>query len=361
MKLIIQPYCDWDGHYYDYINNLKIKNSIKVYCDNKKKKIKNSIFIKTLIKNYRYNFITFILSRLFNYFKVIFFLTFRYEHKKKVRIIHFLEFEPISILLFIILNIFRLPDLIITIHSIKPTLSNSFFKNIIIYFQRLLFILVILLLNFFPVKIVVHSHNHKQKISKIFKKTIKVFNYPCEIVKKNNLNKIFKRKILFFGIVRDDKGIIDFVKKNKLEKLILTIAGKVNSKNMDELIKNKNLKIKIKNKYFNKEELENLFLSHDYLLLPYKKSYAGSAGPMHISLSYGLPIICSNIGIFKDFLKKNKVGVLYRNYKFEKDILSINKKKFSQMKNNCISFSKKNTWFHLSQNYERLYDKIKQK
>ena len=72
-----------------------------------------------------------------------------------------------SIILFIILNIFRLPDLIITIHSIKPTLSNSFFKNIIIYFQRLLFILVILLLNFFPVKIVVHSHNHKQKISKI--------------------------------------------------------------------------------------------------------------------------------------------------------------------------------------------------
>ena len=109
MKLIIQPYCDWDGHYYDYINNLKIKNSIKVYCDNKKKNKKFDIFIKTLIKNYRYNFITFILSRLFNYFKVIFFLTFAMSIKK-VRIIHFLEFEPISIyyLLFLIYLDYRI-------------------------------------------------------------------------------------------------------------------------------------------------------------------------------------------------------------------------------------------------------------
>ena len=185
-------------------------------------------------------------------------------------------------------------------------MSNSFFKNIIIFFQRFLFIIVILLLNLFPVKIVVHSQNHKKKLSKIFKKTIKVFDYPCEIVNKNNLNKIFNKKILFFGLVREDKGIIDFVKKNKLEKLILTIAGKVNSKSMTQLMKYKNLKIKIKNKYFNKKELENLFLTHDYLLLPYKKGYAGSAGPMHISLSYGLPIICSNIEIFRDFLKKIK-------------------------------------------------------
>ena len=359
MRLIIQPYCDWDGHYYDYINNLKIKNSIRVYCDNKKRKINDSIFIKTLVKDYRHTFIAFILSRLFNYFKVILFLTFRFKNKSKIKTIHFLEFEPISILLYIILNIFRLPNLIITIHSINPSLSNSFFKNIIILFQRLLFIIVILLLNFFPVSIVVHSQNHKKKLSKIFKKTIKVFDYPCEIVNKNNLKKIFNKKILFFGLVREDKGIIDFVKKNKLEKLILTIAGKVNSKSMIQLMKYKNLKIKIKNKYFNKKELENLFLNHDYLLLPYKKGYAGSAGPMHISLSYGLPIICSNIGIFRDFLKKNKVGVLYQDYKFEKNILSINKKKFGQMKNNCISFSKKNTWFHLSQRYERLYDKIK--
>ena len=42
-------------------------------------------------------------------------------------------------------------------------------------------------------------------------------------------------------------------------------------------------------------------------------------------------------------------------------IINNRKNLLSKMKNNCISFSKKNTWFHLSQNYERLYDKIKQK
>ena len=360
MKLIIQPYCDWDGHYYDYLNNLKIKNSIKVYCDSKIRKINHSIFIKTLVKDYRNNFLNFILSRIFNFLKVILFLTFRYKNKSQIKTIHFLEFEPISILIYLFLNIFRLPNIIITIHSINPTLSNSLFKNIIIFFQRFLFIIVILLLNLFPVKIVVHSQNHKKKLSKIFKNRIKVFNYPCEIVRKNNLIKIFNKKILFFGLVREDKGIIDFVKKNKLQKLVLTIAGKVNAKSFFQLMKYKNLNIRIKNKYFNKQELEKLFLNHDYLLLPYKRGYAGSAGPMHISLSYGLPILCSNIEIFRVFLKKNKVGVLYNDYKFEKKILSINRKKFSQMKKNCISFSKKNTWYHLSKNYQRLYDEIKQ-
>ena len=50
--------------------------------------------------------------------------------------------------------------------------------------------------------------------------------------------------------MRDDKGIIDFVKNNNLEKLILTIAGKVNSKSMIQLMKNKNLKIKIQKQIF---------------------------------------------------------------------------------------------------------------
>lgn len=361
MTLIVQPYSFWKGHYFEYLRNIESKNNYKIYCDENNKNIKNSIFIKSFKINYSKNIFLFFLSRLLNYLKIIFFITFKIDKEVKLqhKNIHFLEFEPISILIFIVLNIFKLPKILITIHSIKPTLYNSFFKNILVYFQRVIFLIVIIILNFFNVKIVVHSKVHKKNLSFFFKKQIFIINYPCKktsikIKKKDKLD-----KILFFGLVRDDKGLLQFLNKVKLSNFKLSIFGKINSYDL-KFIKNLNHKnIFVKNSYIKESQIKKIFLSHDYLILPYTNNYSGSAGPMFLALSYGLPIICSKIEIFKSFLKSNKVGILYDIKNFEKNLLKIDRKNHYFLQKKAYLYSKNNNWEHLSTKYNVIYNNLK--
>ncbi len=360
MTLIIQPYSFWKGHYFEYLRNIESKNNYKIYCDTKSRKIKNSIFIKCFKINYSKNIFLFFLSRLLNFLKTIFYIT--YQMKKKIKLkhntVHFLEFEPISILTFILMNLFNLPNILITIHSVKPSLYESFFKNILVYMQRIVFLIVIILLNFFRVKLIVHSKIHKENLSNFFKRKIYVINYPCEAINIKIKKKKKINKILFFGLVRHDKGILKFLNEVNLSKFKLSIIGKMNAKDLSFINSFKKKNIFVKNSYIKKNKIKNFFLNHDYLILPYTKRYAGSAGPMFLALSYGLPIICSKIDIFKSFLKTHKVGKLYDTATFEKNLLKITNKEHYSLSKNAYSYSKKNNWKHLSLNYNNIYKNL---
>ena len=357
MIIIIQPYCFWEGHYLNYFKSFSSDKFYKIYCNTNNLNLKNSIYLKSLFNNYNRNIFFFILSRIFNYLQIVLKLRFsKAISKKYYNIYHFLEFEPLSILIFLLLNIFKKKKIIITLHSIDPNYRQNIFHNFIIIIQRIIHKSTLILLNFVNATIVVHSQVHKLKIKKIFKKNVDVIEYPAEDNFINHKKKnIRKRKILFFGLIRKDKGIFDFINDINLKKYKLDIIGKVLFKNILKINK-KN--IKIKNVYLKESKIKNVFLKYDFLLLPYKKNYPGSAGPLFLALSYGLPVICSDLEIFRYFLRKYKVGYIFNQNKFEEQIDKISNKQYKKFIYNGIKYCKDNNWNNLIFKYEKIYEKF---
>lgn len=79
-------------------------------------------------------------------------------------------------------------------------------------------------------------------------------------------------------------------------------------------------------------------------MLPYDKNYIGSAGPLKVSLSYGCPVIVSNIEILKNFVLKNKVGIVFKDNSSINTIKNINRKTYKILSDNCFDYAIKNNW-----------------
>jgi glycosyltransferase involved in cell wall biosynthesis len=257
------------------------------------------------------------------------------------------------VLFFLLLNIFKKKRIIITLHSVDPNYRENFIYNLIILIQRIFHKITIFLLNFTNTTIVVHSEIHKIKLQKIFKKKIHIIYYPAE----NNFSKHKKikskrRKILFFGLVRKDKGIVNFIKNINLQKYKIDIIGKVL---FNEILKIKKKNITISNIYLNESKIKSIFSKYDFLLLPYDKSYPGSAGPLFLALSFRLPVIFSDIPIFRYFLKKYKIGYIFNKRNFESQIDKISYKQYKEFVYNGIKYCKENNWNNLTSKYEKIY------
>jgi hypothetical protein len=84
-------------------------------------------------------------------------------------------------------------------------------------------------------------------------------------------------------------------------------------------------------------------------------SYAGSAGPLFLALSYRLPVIFSDIPIFRFFLKKYKVGYIFNKQNFESQISKISNRQYKKFVYSGIRYCKENNWNNLSSKYEKIY------
>ena len=90
--IVVQPYYYWKGHYREYANSLKSK--INIFLDKKKK------FKPILVGND--TSLLYILSRFLNYlYTILIIVKIFLKNKKLKENIHFLEFEPFSVFLFI--------------------------------------------------------------------------------------------------------------------------------------------------------------------------------------------------------------------------------------------------------------------
>lgn len=359
MNYIIEPYYFWKGHYKKYFENL-INNDINnkyVYCNDVNKKISNSFFLKAKCLNYEKNFFYFIFSRIINSFIIINYIN---KNIKNNDSIVFLEFEPISIIYFIIFNKNKNLQIFQTIHSIERVRFKNIFKDTISLIQRKLFNFSIKLLEKnFKTTFIVHYDYHKLQLEKLLinNSITRIIDYPSPELKQSESKKLnTKNSILLFGLIREDKGIYEFLlQANKLSDK-LTIAGKIQDKRVLSL-KNK---YNIIDKFLTIKEMDNLFISHDYVIIPYGNNYTGGAGPLKDALSYGTPIICSQHPLFKEILNSNDIGFSYNTIDelIEKlDNISIEKYKlFSQ---NCLYYAKKNTWDNMKFEYLSLLKKGK--
>ena len=350
MRIIIQPYYFWEGHYSKYISSLCNSNTICLITSNLKSS-KNKISLKPLFMNYRKNILLFTFSRIFNSFKTVLYLK---KFLNKDHTFHFLEFEPISKIILLLFNIFLRKKILFTIHSTSISRSNNLLINIIKIIQRAFFIIALILSNFSNCKFVVHNKYNINFLKKFIKKErIFLIPYPCERpIKNKKMNKI--NRLLVFGQFREDKEILSIFKKNDLSKLNIIFAGKFfDLKLLNYLRRYK--QFKIINKFISSEELKKISFKVNYFLIPYGENYSGSAGPMKVSFSFGCPVISSKNKIFMDYIKNMKMGFFLKD-NIHKKIKIINKKKYQLMSKKCLLYARQNNWDNLLQKYLKIYN-----
>ena len=123
-----------------------------------------------------------------------------------------------------------------------------------------------------------------------------------------------KKILLFFGIIRDYKGLDLLLKSLKQldDSYFLIVAGEVYGSfdKYDEIIKEFGLenKIALYNQYIDDSEVKNYFSAADVCILPYKS--ATQSGITNISYHFELPIIATNVGGLAETIIHGKTGVI---------------------------------------------------
>ena len=351
--IYIQPYYFWSGHYKVYTDSLHIrKKDILIRPSFTKKINQNEIVFKPLFSNYRKNFFNFILSRIANYLYCLFIILINSKKLKK-HDLHFLEFEPFSVFIFIILNTILRKKLYFTIHS------TSFFskKKILLFLsQRIALYFNVFLLNFFETKIIVHKKKDKDNLRFVFKeKNIFKLNYPAPKINYVKKKFIGNSSLIVLGQIREDKNIepyIDFAIKNNFK---VTIAGEVTYNEKYWINLHKKKKIKLINSYLNEKNIIKLVKTNDFIFLPYGKHYSGSAGPLKDSLSFGQPVICSDLKYFSDLIKQNKIGYIL-NKKNIRKIKNLNREDYIILRQNCLKYAMRNNFNNFHVKHLKIYN-----
>ena len=131
-----------------------------------------------------------------------------------------------------------------------------------------------------------------------------------------------EKVLLFFGNIDYYKGLDilidsysnmpdDFLKNSKL-----LIAGNSKSAEFTSIIKNKIDSPKIREKvilnfgYVPDEDVESYFMAADCIILPYRDIY--QSGVIFMAYTFGLPIIVSDIGNFKNDMVEGETGFLIK-------------------------------------------------
>lgn len=356
--LVVQPFKLWQGHYKKYINSFSHIN----YCEISFNTIPKILKLMTF-KNKPRNFFVFYFARFIN---ILFFNLYSlYKSNIKSDII-FLEYEPLAFLF----SRFFLGRRTVyqTVHSIDRKRYSNIVKESFSILQRVLFKLSLRVSNYlnkhgFLTVYIVHSAYHKAQLEVyIGNPQVNVIDYPCPIPKVNFSARFSFDKanicILIFGVVREDKGIFEFLElsKNFLDKSVfkIKVVGKIEDSRID--ITNYP-QVEFVDSYIPEQEIESIFMEADILLLPYNKTYTGGAGPMKDAASYGLPVMCSNIPVFREVLQKSRFGVLMdddnysRKLNFYVDCIASDYKTYSEA---AVMYANENNWSTLSNHYKRI-------
>lgn len=206
-------------------------------------------------------------------------------------------------------------------HAFSFLMSTNIFKNTLYSYMEFI-------LSFITDKVIcVSKSEYLSAIKKNLPKTkLSIIHngVPIKVeVKNNNLNKKDHYKLLFVGRFDYQKGL-DILLKSLIKvdekiinyKITLTLVGEtVNSNENIEFPPNlKNVNI-IKKGWLNSNELEKQYLFNDLLVIPSR--WEGFAMVPLEAMSYGLPIIASNIEAFKEIIIDNENGLLFKNEDYE--------------------------------------------
>ena len=184
---------------------------------------------------------------------------------------------------------------------------------------------------------------------------------------KNKLNIKCKKVILFFGFIRDYKGLDTLIKANRYLKRDLNdyniiICGECygnKKKYMDMISKfSSDNEIKWIDQYLTEDLSAMYFAAADTVVLPYKN--ASQSGVIPLAYSYETPVIASDIRGIREMIENSKTGFLFERNN-EKDLSDTIIKFYESdinYKMNIIKFREQFSWEYFTKEIFNLYKEL---
>ena len=232
--------------------------------------------------------------------------------------LHFFDFNILNFFACFFAIFFNV-RLILTVHDINP-----FSKKTNLYLKRWILSLAD--------KVIVHNEFSKKELikDKINLKKISIIPHghyldfiepkTNKIVAKKKFGLQNKKVIMFFGMIKEEKGLDILIKsfhevhKNNKD-VVLFIAGKnykTDNKKYTKIIDQLDLKNScvIHNKYIPENELCDYYGCADVIVLPYKLIF--QSGVLMMSSSFNVPIIVSDLEPFLDIIENQINGLVFK-------------------------------------------------
>lgn len=342
----IQPYYSWKGHFKKYTDSLTVDSNEVVFVSCRQ--------FKNIID---YTFLRFICS-------IIAILKLR-KKLTKDDVCYFLEFEPLSFLIFYPI-IIRAKKVYFTIHAISTPDLGNFLKDNLVRFQRIFFKLAVRVYSKHEkVNFIVHSKSHQLELAAIngisIKENIHVIDYPCPMPNKFSYDKDnnnVSNDILCFGAMRVDKQLTPFIQELAdfgYNGFKFVFSGVITDSKIKEILNNLPDFITINDGFIDDQALACLISKSSYMIVPYGSAYTGGAGPLKDAASFGKPCLVSNLPLFHEVSETAKYCIPFSNIQdLYNQLESMNIDRYRQMVKNAISYSEKNNWTTLRARYERL-------
>jgi glycosyltransferase involved in cell wall biosynthesis len=177
-----------------------------------------------------------------------------------------------------------------------------------------------------------------------------------------------KKIILFFGFIRDYKGLDILIEAMKYlpDDHLSVIAGESygDFKKYSDLIEKHgvNNKIKLYVRYINDNEVPLFFSAADVCVQPYKS--ATQSGIAGIAFHFGVPLIATDVGGLKEIIEPFGTGIMVEKPEAkliaDSIILYFNNDSKDKMEKNIDRFRTISSWENFGSNIIELYNEIKQ-
>lgn len=230
-------------------------------------------------------------------------------------------------------------------------------------------------------KLLVHTPSLKKELVELFyqpSEKINVIHHPYFNISKSSIDRTTlrikyelpedKKIILFFGTIRENKGLdilLDTMKylKSKYFLLITGERGGVSEKPAkyykDLIIKNDLVNaVKWVEKYITNEEAAEVFKVVDAVILPYKKSFHAQSGILNLAIDYEKPCVVSDVGGIGETVKRYELGVVVEPENVEAlkngiETLFEEKKEF-----NFEKYKRENSWEKYCEKLIAVYEEL---
>lgn len=230
-------------------------------------------------------------------------------------------------------------------------------------------------------KLLVHTYSLKKDIVELFYQPSEkieniphpYFNLPKSSIDVNTLKIKYKvpkdkKVILFFGTIRENKGLdilLDAMKylKNEYFLLITGERGGVSEKPTkyykDLITKNDlNSVVNWVEKYITNEEAAEVFKVVDAVILPYKKSFHAQSGVLNLAINYKKPCVVSDVGGIGETVKRYELGVVVEPENVEALKKGIERLYKEKKEFNFEKYKRENSWEKYCEKLIAVYENL---
>ena len=178
-----------------------------------------------------------------------------------------------------------------------------------------------------------------------------------------------KHVILFFGIIREYKGLDILIEsinilKNKLDDFHLLIVGECyeNINKYLSLINQFELNhlVTFINEYVSEKDISKYFSCSDVVVLPYKS--ASQSGVIQIAYNFNTPVVTTDVGGLSEYIDDGNTGVLVES----KNPIQLSEVLYDNLVNDCFNqfskniedYKKKFSWEYFIEGIDEIMSEI---